>query len=127
MQAVQAKTVRMRVYFCFLGDLRLRSRHLHSHFKICGEAGAIASARCAQEKGNFPSLASASSYIHSCFYCSCVCFYACAGLRRLCKHALTISKPLPQTLFPLTVLSLNHVVYRLAATLLQDFIHSIRP
>ena len=67
MQAVQAKTVRMRVYFCFWGDLRLRSRHLHSHFKICGEAGAIASARCAQEKGNFPSLASASSYIHSCF------------------------------------------------------------
>ena len=56
MQTTQAKTMRMRVYFCFQifssMVFCLRLCHLHSHLKIC-EARANASARCAQQKGHF--------------------------------------------------------------------------
>ena len=44
--------MRMCVYLCVL-DLRLRLRHFHPHLEIC-EARENASARCAQEKANFP-------------------------------------------------------------------------
>ena len=50
--------------------------HLNSPLEIC-EARANASTRCSQEKGNFPFLASASNYIHTCIYCSWICVYAC--------------------------------------------------
>ena len=51
--------------------------HLHSHLEIC-EARTKVSVRRAQEKGNFQFFASASAltYIHTYYYCSCVFVYA---------------------------------------------------